>query len=62
MEPTLTADTLLSDERHRAASAQARFDRRSYLKRFALTLALIVIVLAVTMLLPDLSSIKPTSL
>ena len=62
MESTLTPDALLWDESNRAATAQARLDRRSYLKRFAVTLALIVIILAITMLLPDIVKIRPTSL
>jgi putative copper export protein len=62
MESLLTPDALLWEERGRAARAQAQIDRRSYLKRFAMTLALIVIIVAITMLLPDLVNIRPTSL
>ena len=61
MEAARTAAELLWDERQRAATAQARLDRRSYLMRFALVLALIAVIVTITML-PDLIPLRSTAI
>ncbi len=62
MEAARTPAELLWDERQRAAKAQARLGRRSYLKRFALLLALIAVIVTMTMLLPDLVPLRSTAI